>query len=622
MISKTKMENLFLALSVFIETMRTYIVGLLTKEGGDNWPNWYYDSLGENQKHIWNTGISGGSSPESLIDFGNLKGFSLKYRDLLKKDFGKKAYSLPTWFDEITEVRNKCNHFGNLEEDEVHRAYDNMILVMKHLKKKDDEDALVVYRDAVEQKSSGRRNGTGGRSSAPSAWFNIVTPHLDIRQGRLDESVFAANLAEIVLQNGREIYQNPVVFFSKTYFTQGLTNILKKVTSGLNGNQDAENRVISLQTGFGGGKTHALIALYHFVKLGKKAKDIAAAAELFASVPNPAYDKVNTAVFTNTTNDAIQGRKTNGLHIKTIWGEIAYQLGGKEAYEIIRPNDENRTSPKGLFKKILEKTSPAVILIDELADYCVAASGVTVGGSTLSDQTISFIQEISVAVAASDTCVLVATLPASAYEVANSPQASQILTSLSSRLGRVGADTRPVADEEIFEVIRRRLFEDPGDQAVIDSVVSAYMNLYQENNQEVPSGAVRSEYRERLKKSYPFHPELIDMFRIRWASHHDFQRTRGVLRILASIIADLWDRQGSLKGNNYLIHPSDVSFTNLDALSGQLKKLYGNGYDAVISADVSGSSSNAFKIDQDKREYGKHSLTQGLAASILLGRRQ
>jgi len=175
-----------------------------------------------------------------------------------------------------------------------------------------------------------------------------------------------------------------------------------------------------------------------------------------------------------------------------------------------------------------------------------------------------------------------------------------------------------VAEEEIYEVIRRRLFENIGSEEEIEKVIGEYMTLYQSAWTEIPANATRMEYRDRLRKSYPFHPELIDMFRIRWASHHDFQRTRGVLRLLASIVADLWKRQGSLPGTNALIHPSDVRFENLDALSGQLKKLYGNGYDAVISADVSGIASNAFKIDQEKAEYGHHMLTQGLAATILL----
>src|SRR5690606_25711292 len=157
-----------------------------------------------------------------------------------------------------------------------------------------------------------------------------------------------------------------------------------------------------------------------------------------------------------------------------------------------------------------------------------------------------------------------------------------------------------------------------GDSRIINAVVSKYMDIYQQYGTELPSNANKAEYKQRLLKSYPFHPELIDVFRIRWASNSEFQRTRGVLRLLAAIVSDLWKRQQSLPGGNLLIHSGQINFANLDALSGQLKKLYGNGYDAVISADVSGSSSNAFKIDSDKHDYGQWHLTTAIASVILL----
>src|SRR3954468_24783584 len=102
-------------------------------------------------------------------------------------------------------------------------------------------------------------------------WFKNVIPHKDIQDGHLDESIFAANLADVAAGTGREIYSSPEMFFQKTYFTAGLKNIAKRVVLGLNGGQDADNRVISLQTGFGGGKTHTLISLYHLARWGKKA---------------------------------------------------------------------------------------------------------------------------------------------------------------------------------------------------------------------------------------------------------------------------------------------------------------------------------------------------------------
>lgn len=450
-------------------------------------------------------------------------------------------------------------------------------------------------------------------------WFKNVRPHKDIQDGHLDESIFAANLAEVAAGTGREIYTSPEMFFQKTYFTAGLKNIAKRVVQGLNGRQDADNRVISLQTGFGGGKTHTLISLFHLAKWGKKAIKSEHTKELLETTGEPKFESAHIAVFTNTTNDPVQGRKVNGFTIRTLWGELAYQLGGVAAYEIIRINDEKQIAPKGLFKKVLEQCKPCLILIDELADYCVSASAVKVEASNLSDQTVSFMQELTEAVTGTDNCVLIATLPASAQELAASPISSQILTALENRITRVGANMKPVEDDEIFEVVRRRLFEDLGSEDEIEKIISSYSVLYQSLLSEIPSYALKSEYRDKLKKSYPFHPELIDIFRLRWASNPFFQRTRGVLRILAAIVSDLWRRQASLIGSQYLIHSSDVVLSNIEALTSQITILNGASWDSVIGADVSGTSSNAFRIDNDVKALGKYNLTQGIAATVLLG---
>lgn len=449
-------------------------------------------------------------------------------------------------------------------------------------------------------------------------WFKNVKPHNDIRDGRLDESIFAANLSEVALGTGREIYTNPEMFFSKTFFTSGIKNIAKRVIHGLNGGQDSDNRVISLQTGFGGGKTHTLISLYHLAKWGKKVLKSDSTEELLEITGKPEFDTANVAVFTNNTNDPAQGRKVEGIHIRTIWGEIAFQLGGKETYELIRTNDEKLTAPKGLFKSVLEESKPSLILIDELADYCISASGIKVGASNLSDQTISFLQELTEAVAGTDNTVMIATLPASAKELASSPVAASILTALENRIIRVGANIKPVEDEEIFEVVRRRLFEDLGDLKVIEDVVSEYMHMYQGHLQEVPDYALKSEYSAKMKKSYPFHPELIDIFRLRWASNPYFQRTRGVLRLLAAIVSDLWKRRQSLSGNNALIHTSDIILSNVEPLTNQISSLFGANYDAVISSDISGNASNAAHIDTNVKTLGDYNLTQGVATTILL----
>ena len=617
MIQQQQSDNLYKAFSLFIEAMRAYIASALMREAGEQWVERFTDTLSIDQKRVWDRGLQSGSAPITLIDYPHLIGFALKNKDLLRKDFGNAANGLPTLFKTIVDVRNNAAHFQKMTSDEVADAY----IQMKKIARTLGMDELETELNSLQE-----HNPHVTPASAPVAingnvppWFRVVQPHFDIRQGLLDESVFAANLAEVALGNGREIYKDAATFFSKTFFTAGLKTVAKTVIKGLNGREDAENRVISLQTGFGGGKTHTLISLFHLAKWGRQAGQSDAAKSLLAYTGAPEFDTAHIAVFTNTTNDPANGRTTpEGLHIQTIWGELAYQLGGAAAYEIVRKNDEGLIAPGGTFRKVLEMCRPALILLDELADYCVKASARKAGNSSLADQTISFMQELTQAVSEVNQCVVVITLPASVQEVGNTPEAQSILNQLQKRVSRVGADTQPVADEEIYEVIRCRLFEEVGDAAVLEACATKYMDWYQKHRTELPGNATKAEYKQKIIKAYPFHPELIDVFRVRWASHHDFQRTRGALRLLAAIVSDLWKRQQSLPGANLLIHSGEVNFANLDALSGQLKRLYGNGYDAVITADVAGSSSNAFKIDGNNPEYGQHYLTQAIAAVILM----
>lgn len=618
-------EKLAKAYALFIEGIRAYIVALLQEEENDKWPAKFADCLTFEQKESWNRGLKNGTSPEVMIDYHHLKSFAIRNKDLLKNDFQRKVGDAPNWFGEIASVRHDLNHYKPvIDEDEAAKAWIHMRTIAKMTGMTELEEELKKIQNSANEASNKSQDSTIPKSSISiddinlKPWFLITEPHFDIKQGHLDESVFAANLAEVALGTGREIYKDPNSFFSKTYMTAGLKSVAKTVIKGLNGKEDAENRVISLQTGFGGGKTHTLISIFHLCNWGKNAASSSFTKELIDYTGVPEFDKANIAVFTNTTNDPVQGRTVDGITIRTIWGEIAYQLGGLDTYNLIKDNDQQLSAPKGLFKGVLEKCKPALILIDELADYCVSASAITVGNSSLADQTISFMQEFTEAVAATENCVAIVTLPASVQEVANSPQAASILSSLQSRVSRVGADTQPVSEDEIYEVIRRRLFENIGDRNYIESVANSYIKLYTDYWTELPDNVTKSEYKQKLIQSYPFHPELVDIFKTKWASNNNFQRTRGVLRLLAAVVSDLWKRQQSLSGSNILIQSGDLHLANLDSITSQLKKLYGNGYESVISADIAGNGSNAFKIDSNKPEFGQYHLTQSIATVLLL----
>ena len=455
-------------------------------------------------------------------------------------------------------------------------------------------------------------------------WYAVATPHEDIREGRLAEAIFAADIWAVVQGTAPEVYLDAEEFFRKTYLTAGLSTVIQRVAGGLGDGGDTGDRIISLQTTFGGGKTHTLVALLHLARHSAWLKDSPHAADLRKTVGRRLPDKTTgVAVFTNQTCDATQGRKVaDGVHLRTLWGELAYQLGGQALYERVRANDESQRVPQGLFFDILKAASPCLILLDELADYCVGAAAVPVGDTSLADQTVSFIQQLTESAQQVPGAVLVATLPASKYEVAQSEKGQEAFVTLEKRFQRLGADIKPVADQEIYEVVRARLFDSITPELEPDypaRVARAYQGMYASHANEVPSEAAKTTYREQIQRAYPFHPLLIDALYTRWGSHPDFQRTRGVLRLLASIVGDLWKgRQGNTR-TQHLIQPCDVRWS-VDAVQAVLTRLWGPGYESVAAADVIGERSNSGVFDEERGgDYRSEAIGRGLASAILLG---
>jgi hypothetical protein len=455
-------------------------------------------------------------------------------------------------------------------------------------------------------------------------WYAVATPHEDIRKGRLAEAVFAANLWAVVQKTAPEVYLDPEEFYRKTYMTVGLSTALKRVAAALHGKGESGDRIISLQTAFGGGKTHVLVALWHLAKHATKLKKSPHAEDLRKVLGKRFPEKVQgVAVFTNETCDATQGRKApEGIHTRTLWGELALQLGGKKLYEMVRANDESQRVPQGIFADVLREAAPCLMLLDELADYCVGAAAVSVGDTTLADQTISFIQQLTEAVQQVPGAVVVATLPASKFEVAQSEKGQEAFITLEKRFHRLGADVKPVADDEIYDVVRARLFESitpPDEEDYPTKVAKVYQGLYATHAGEVPNEASKNTYREQIERAYPFHPLLIDALYTRWGSHPDFQRTRGVLRLLASIVGDLWQRREASTETQHLIQPCHVRWS-IDAMQAALTRLWGPAYQSVAAADVIGGKSNAGAFDDERAgDYRRESIGQGLGAAIMLG---
>ena len=248
------------------------------------------------------------------------------------------------------------------------------------------------------------------------AWWEIATPHKDIREGFLDERVFAADLGDVLEGRAPVEYQDARLFFRRTYSTRGLKQLIENVFSRLSGGPG--DAVIQLQTPFGDGKTHALLALYH------SANHPDLAAEFWGFSESP-VSKVNVTVFVGTKADPFG---------PTPWGEIARQL---KAYDIVSEHDQKRVAPgKDRLNAILDKASPCLILIDELLEYVVKVGRTEDQLDTERGQLLAFLQELSEAVGSRKNAVLVVTLPSSALEQYDE-RAERTLARIQHVLGRV-----------------------------------------------------------------------------------------------------------------------------------------------------------------------------------------
>jgi len=433
-------------------------------------------------------------------------------------------------------------------------------------------------------------------------WWQVTTPHRDIIEGRFDESIFAADLGNVILGKAPVEYMDGAMFFQKTYVTKGLEELLTAIWKRLSGSSKGQP-VIQLQTPFGGGKTHSLLALYHLYSGKMDLSHVDAIQKLMKSTGSSSVPKVKVAAFVGTHADALGGR--------TPWGEIAYQLG---CYEIVKEHDEKRIAPgKERLIEILDKAGTCLILIDELLEYVVKKDRAEKLDKITEGQTAAFLQELTEAVSSTGNSALVVTLPASILEQYDT-SAEKALSRLQKISGRIESIYTPVEGIEIYEVIRKRLFENLGDEKVHKEVAQWYFSLYHELRDDVPSEVRSTEYRNKIERAYPFHPELIDILYERWGSFPTFQRTRGALRLLAEVLGELYNQRSTAA----LIQSAMIPL-NRASIRREFLKHIGNEFDSVIAADIGEKNSKAPEIDRHmSSEYSKEHIATGIATAVFL----
>lgn len=483
------------------------------------------------------------------------------------------------------DFRNEATHGRDdqiVDEDEANLFYSQMRVLLLEIGLIQKAEPKV---EAV---------ATGGLRSWKE---NGVIPHDDILGGNLQMDTYAADLWGVARadQHTPAVYREADQFFRQTYLTNSLRALLNDVLKVLNGG--AGDRVLQLRTPFGGGKTHTLIGLYHVTKNRAKIVD------LLPDLPDPGECAV--AAVQCEKFGVREGRVTDdGLQIHTLWGEIAYQLGGAQGYAVLRNYDRNLTAPGGetLTQLLRGLRKPALILLDEVLNHVEAAQTVTVGESTLGRQLMIFLKSLTEAVSGSRNAALVYSLQASVREGLG---AESLLTTLDHLVSRVDAKREPVSGAEVMRVVQRRLFKSLGDETAVRQVASAYAESFRKARQsagglshddqhQIAQDAER--FAERVLESYPFHPDLLDLMYHRWGTLASYQRTRGALQFLASVVYDLWDRGRDLQP---LIGAGDVPLDGDNARNAFFTQVgERENYSSVLNADLIGSGARAARVDR------------------------
>lgn len=457
--------------------------------------------------------------------------------------------------------------------------------------------------------------------------FETCKPRDEVLSGELREQQFAASLTKVLRGGADEVYGDATKFFSNTFATGGLKSLLREGLGRLSGIAPDSAPVIRLETSFGGGKTHNLIALYHLCN-GKVEPKIASkfvSAELLPSKP---IEKIAGVVGSDL--DVGEGIDHGKIRTFTLWGELAWQLGfhtdgeegGRKAYEVVRKSDEQR-SPVGpqVWEKLIGD-APALLMIDEIAAHLRAASSVSIAKTNLADVTIAFLMSLLKFASESKRTVLVYTLADSSDAFGKeSDVLREELAEARSISARQEHVLTPTAEDEISAIVTHRLFASVDREAAEETAKSwsAYCGRMIEQGVDLPQRAVRSEYQTEMVQDHPFHPELLTTLNRKTSTIPNFQKTRGVLRLLAQTVRELWRTKPR---DCYLICPHHLNLADEQLANDLTSRLDRPQFKQVIEADIAspkkGTMSHAQEIDLEWIEAGRPPYSQRVATTTFL----
>ena len=548
---------------------------------------------------------------------------TIYWNDAFRDVLGRSERSLVS---ELMEVRNKVSHNEKFTYDDAERALDSIRRLLMAVSASEVANKVSAMRDEVlrikfrelarneERKKAQKFDISVEAVAGLLPWREVVTPHDDVAIGEFQQAEFAADLAKVDNGSAPSEYLDPSEFFSRTYLTEGLTDLLVHTAKRLSGN--GGDPVVELQTNFGGGKTHSLLALYHMVG-EKNAKELPGLDQLIESKNLTVPTKINRAVLVGTSRGPHDVLKTkDGIEVRTTWGEMAWQLGGKQGYDLVKDCDMKGIAPgSALLEKLFRESNSCLILIDEWVAYLRQVYKVEGLPSGTFDANLSFVQSLTEAVKVCPKTLLVASLPASQIEVGGDG-GQEALARLKQTFSRVESSWLPATQEESYEIVRRRLFQEvSGEKAHHkDNAIKQFMKLYRENTDSFPQGTENEDYRRKLEKAYPIHPELFDQLYVTWGSIEKFQRTRGVLRFMAQVVHQLW----MANDPSVMIMPGSVP-TRSPRVEPELSKYLAQGWRSIIAGDVDGIQSTPYLIDQHAPNLNRYSATRRVARTLFMG---
>jgi hypothetical protein len=447
------------------------------------------------------------------------------------------------------------------------------------------------------------------------AWYRVVTPREDLREGKpLDAAEFAVHLDQVREGRAPEDYKNPERFFERTYLTQGLKNFAAEALRRLSGEKTETSAVFHMITQFGGGKTHGLTCLYHLAKNGSAADKWSGVRWILEQAKVPTVPKAATAVFVGTEFDIIKGRGgDDGTPLrKTPWGEIAFQLGGQESFAAVAEHDKQMTAPAGdVIRAFIPKDKPCLILIDELVNFISRnrKSGMT-------SQLYNFIQNLSEQARGLDNVVVCVSIPSMLIEMTTEDIGD--FDRYSKMLERLGKAIILSAEGETSEIIRRRLFEWGGVPDDAKKVASDYADWILEHRHQIPNWFPIDHAREAFLATYPFHPVALSVFERKWAGLPRFQRTRGILRLLALWVSKAF--QDGFRGahRDPLIGLGTAPLEDPLFRAATFEQLGESNLEGPVTADICGKNdSNATRLDAEAVEgIKKNRLHRKVATTI------